>query len=305
MTRISDLGFQQILLTSFQRAQSGAEARQAQLASGKISDRYSGVGVRTEQLLNSESVFNRATAYETAASVAASRLQVQEAGLETVADSLARLRERFVTALSTGSAELIGLELATETQRVLSALNTETGGVYVFGGTDGSVPPVEARTIDDLIAAATIADLYTVGSRTRLPVEEGTTVDGGATADEISSGILARLKELGEAPGALGPFVGQLTQPQTDFLVQKVAEFDALSAALVEHQGANGVAQGQVATAVDRNVQRRNLAEIVASEIEDVDLAEVIARLDQDRLAIEAAAQALAQSRELSLLNFL
>ncbi|MDZ7627937.1 MAG: flagellin [Parvularculaceae bacterium] len=305
MTRISDLGFQQILLSSFQRAQSGAQARQAQLASGKISDRYSGVGVRTEQLLNSESVFNRATAYESAAGVAASRLQVQEAGLETVADSLARLRARFVTALSTGSAELIGPELATETQRILSALNTETGGVYVFGGTDGSVRPVDARTIDDLIAAADVNDLFVVGSRTRLPVEEGTTVDGGATADEISSGILARLKELGEAPATLGPFVGQLTQDQADFLVQKVAEFDALSAALVQHQGANGIAQGQVDAAVDRNVQRRNLAEIVASEIEDVDLAEVIARLDQDRLAIEAAAQALAQSRELSLLNFL
>jgi len=45
MTRISDLGFQQILLNSFQRAQAGAEARQIQLSTGKISDRYSGVGV--------------------------------------------------------------------------------------------------------------------------------------------------------------------------------------------------------------------------------------------------------------------
>lgn len=305
MTRISDLGFQQILLTSFQRAQSGAEARQVQLASGKVSDRYSGVGVRTEQLLNSEGVLTRATAYERAANVAASRLQVQEAGLETIADSLARLRDRFVTALSTGSAELIAPELATEAQRILSALNTETGGVYVFGGTDGAAPPVDARTIDDLVAAADVDDLFGTGARVRLPVEEGTTVDGGATAREIASGILASLKEIAEAPGTLGPFSGQLTAAQAAFLVDQVAAFDALSAALVEHQGTNGIAQAQVEAAEGRNVQRRNLAEIVASEIEDVDLAEVVARLNQDRLAIEAAAQALAQSRELSLLNFL
>jgi flagellar hook-associated protein 3 FlgL len=305
MTRISDLGFQQILLSSFQRAQDAAQSRQVQLASGKVSDRYSGVGVRTEQLLSAEGVFNRATAYESAAGVAASRLQVQEAGLDTIADSLARLRSRFVTALSTGSAELVFTELATEAQRILSALNTETGGVYVFGGTDGSAPPVNARTIDDIAAAADTDDLFRRAGRTRLPVEEGTTVDGGATADEIASDILARLKEIAEAPGTLGAFSGQLTSAQAAFLVGKVAEFDALSAALIVHQGANGVAQSQVEAAVDRNVQRRNLAEIVASEIEDVDLAEVIARLDQDRLAIEAAAQALAQSRELSLLNFL
>ncbi len=305
MTRISDLGFQQILLSSFQRAQDAAQSRQVQLASGKVSDRYSGVGVRTEQLLSSEGVFTRATAYESAAAVAASRLQIQEAGLETIADSLARLRDRFVTALSTGSAELIAPELATEAQRILSALNLETGGVYVFGGTDGAVPPVDARTIDDLVAAADVDALFVAAGRVRLPVEEGATVDGGATADEIAAGILAQLKEIAEAPGTLGPFTGQLTAAQAAFITDKVAEFDALSAALVEHQGVNGIAQAQVEAAEDRNVQRRNLAEIVASEIEDADLAEVVARLNQDRLAIEAAAQALAQSRELSLLNFL
>lgn len=305
MTRISDLGFQQILLSSFQRAQDAAQTRQVQLASGKVSDRYSGVGARTEQLLSAEGVFNRATAYEKAAGVAASRLQVQEAGLDTIADSLARLRSRFVTALSTGSAELVTTELATEAQRILSALNTETGGVYVFGGANGAVPPVNARTIDDIAAAADTDALFVLADRTRLPVEEGTTIDGGATADEIAGDILAQLKEIADAPATLGPFSGQLTDAQAAFLVDKVREFDVLSAALVIHQGANGVAQRQADAAVDRNVQRRNLAEIVASEIEDVDLAEVIARLDQDRLAIEAAAQALAQSRELSLLNFL
>lgn len=305
MTRISDLGFQQILLSNFQRAQNAAETRQIQLSSGKVSDRYSGVGVRTEQLLDSEGVLTRATAYETAATVAASRLQVQEAGLETIADSLARLRGRFVTALATGSAELITTELATEAQRILSALNTQTGGVYVFGGTDGAVPPVDARTIDDLVAAADVNDLFITADRVRLPVEEGTTVDGGATAQEIASGILASLKEIAEAPGTLGAFSGRLTAAQAAFVADQVAAFDALSAALIGHQGANGVAQSQADAAVGRNVQRRNLAEIVASEIEDVDLAEVVSRLNQDRLAIEAAAQALAQSRELSLLNFL
>ena len=305
MTRISDLGFQQILLSSFQRAQAGAETRQIQLASGKVSDRYSGVGVATAQLLSAEGVIERSTAYDRSATVASSRLETQEASLTTIADSVARLRERFVVALATGGAELIAPEIAAEAQRIIAALNTETGGVYVFGGVDGSVPPVTARSLSDIASASNTDSLFIDAARGQLAVEEGTTVDGGATAREIASGLFATLKDLANAPAALGAFTGQLTNAQSAYLSQKIAELDQISAGLYSELGLNGLAQGQTEDARVRNGQRRDLAEIVASEVEDVDLAEVVSRLNQDRLAIEAAAHALAQASELSLLNFL
>lgn len=305
MTRISDLGFQQILLNSFQRAQGSAQLRQIQLSTGKVSDRYSGVGVATGQLLSAEGVIERVSAYEKAAGVAASRLQTQEAALTTIADSVARLRERFVVAMSTGSAELIAPELASEAQRIIAALNTESGGVYVFGGVNGTVPPTTAQSIADIAAAPNTDALFVDAARQRLAVEEGTTVDGGATAREIASGLYRTLQEIANAPQALGAFSGQLTNAQSAFLTQEIADLDQISARLYEELGLNGLAQGQTEDARVRNVQRRDLAEIVASEIEDVDLAEVVARLNQDRIAIEAAAQALKQASELSLLNFL
>ncbi|MFZ5616900.1 MAG: flagellin [Pseudomonadota bacterium] len=305
MTRISDLGFQQILLASFQRAQSAAETRQIQLSTGKVSDRYSGVGVGTQRLLSYEGIIERATAYEKAAGAAASRLETQEAALTTIADSVAKLRERFVIALSTGGAELIAPEIVAEAQRIIAALNTETGGVYVFGGVDGTVPPTTAGSLADIAAAADTDTLFIDAARQRLAVEEGTSVDGGATAREVASSLYATLKELANAPAALGAFSGSLTNAQSAFLSQKIAELDQISAELYEELGLNGLAQGQTEDARIRNGQRRDLAEIVASEIEDADLAEVVARLNQDRLAIEAAAQALSQASELSLLNFL
>jgi flagellar hook-associated protein 3 FlgL len=305
MTRISDLGFQQILLNSFQRAQGSAQLRQIQLSTGKISDRYSGVGVATAGLLSAEGVIERVSAYERAAGVAASRLKTQEAALTTIADSVARLRERFVVAMSTGSAELIAPELTSEAQRIIAALNTEAGGVYVFGGVDGTVPPTTAQSIADIAAAPNTDALFVDAARQRLAVEEGTTVDGGATAREIAAGLYRTLQEIANAPLTLGVFSGQLTNAQAAFLTQKIADLDQISAGLYEDLGLNGLAQGQTEDARVRNAQRRDLAEIVASEIEDVDLAEVVARLNQDRIAIEAAAQALKQASELSLLNFL
>lgn len=304
MTRISDIGLQQMLLNGFQRAQGAAQERQIQLATGKVSGSYGGVS-RAAELLSAEGVLARAAAYEGAAKTALARLQMQEAGLTTVADAVALIRERMVQALATGSSELLIPEMETAAQRVISGLNAQIGGVHVFGGTDGSSPPLLAASLADFGAAANTDDLFIDAQRTRLPIEEGVTIDGGATAREIGSALAAELKDLANAQGALGPFSGELTAAQRDFLIDKIARLDQVAADLHQQLGLNGVAQGQAEDARARNVQRRDLAEIVASDIEDADLAEVVARLNQDRLAVEASARALFQARELSLLNYI
>jgi flagellar hook-associated protein 3 FlgL len=305
MTRISDLGLQQILLNGFQRAQSGAFERQVQLSTGKVSNLYSGVGSRTGELLSAEGVMARARAFESASNTALVRLQVQEAGLQTVADAVALIRERIVTTLATGSAELLLPEVETATQRVISGLNSQIGGVYVFGGVDGASRPLSATSLADFGAAAEVNALFSDAARTRLPIELGVEIDSGATAREAGAALAQEFKEFAEAEGALGPFSGELTTAQRDFLVAKIATLDQIAADLYRTLGLNGVAQGQAEAARTRAVQQRDLAEIVASEIEDVDLASVISRLKQDQLAVEASARALAQASELSLLNFI
>ncbi len=305
MTRISDLGFQQILLSSFQRAQAGAQERQIQLATGKISDRYSGIGVGTGQLLSSEGVVERATAYENAAALAASRLETQEAGLTTISQSVAALRQEFIVAIANGAGDQVISDVAVEAQRIISALNTQLGGVYVFGGVDGAAPPTSATSLSDIAAAGATDSLLSNAAHVRLPVEEETSVDGGANALEIASDLYQVLQEIANAPASLGAFTSTLTQAQTDFLSQKIGDLDAIASSLYDQLGFNGSAQSQTESARNRNADRRDLAEITASRLEDADLAEVVAKLNQDRLAIEAAAQALSQARELSLLNFL
>ncbi|MEL7491764.1 MAG: flagellin, partial [Pseudomonadota bacterium] len=138
-----------------------------------------------------------------------------------------------------------------------------------------------------------------------LAVEEGVSVDGGPLASEIGARLLAELGDLADAQATLGSFSGELSAAQRDLLVEKIATFDAIAAELTRELGLNGVAQGQASEAINRGAAARDLAEIVASEIEDADLAEVVARLNQDQLAIQASAQALSTATQLSLLNFL
>lgn len=305
MTRISDLGLQQLLLQNFQRAQNASETTQIQLSSGKKFQTYGGYGADALRLISSEGVFTRATAYENAGQIALTRFQIQETSLTTIADTVGGVSQDFVQALATGAPELLIPELETAAQRILTALNVQAGGVYLFGGVDGARPPVDAQTLGDLGAAASIDALFQEGTRASLAVEEGVNIDGGPVASEIARDLLIELQDLANAEATLGPFSGDLTTAQRNFIIAKNQRFNAIAAELNQQLGLNGVVQAQAADAVVRNVQRRDLAEIVAAEIEDIDIAETIARLNQDQLAIEASGRALAQASELSLLNFL
>lgn len=303
--RVSDLGLQQLLLQSFQRAQQSAQTHQIQLSTGKKHQTYGGYGADALRLVSAEGVLARASAFENASQIGLTRLQTQEASLSIIAETVGDTRAGFVRTLVTGAAELLLPELEAAAQRILSALNTQVGGVYLFGGDDGTVPPVAAQSLDDIANAGPIDALFTEGARTTLAVEEGVRIDGGPLASEIARDLLIDLQELANAESTLGAFQGELTAAQRDFIVEKSARFAAIAEDLNQILGLNAVAQGQAADAAERNRQRRDMAEVVAADIEDVDIAEALARLNQDQLAIEAAARSLAQASELSLLNFL
>ncbi len=301
MTRISDLGLQQTLLSGFQRAQDAAQTRQIQLSSGKVSENYGGIGPQTNRLLSAEGLIARTSAYEGAANAALSRLQVQEASVTSVGEAAADLRESLVAALANGTGDGVDLALETNAQRVLASLNAEFGGVFVFGGTDGTARPVAGSTLSDVAGAASTDDLFTEGERTTLAVEAGVSVDGGPLAAEIGSALVAELGALAN----LGDISGELTAAERDFLSMSVRSLEAISNDLIVELGVNGVAQSQAQAAIDRNSRLRDEAEVLAAQIEDADLAEVVARLNQDQLAIQASAEALSQATQLSLLNFL
>jgi len=303
--RVSDLGLQQILLQSFQQAQDAANARQIALSSGKKFQTYGGYGADALRLVSAEGVVARATSFERASDIALTRLQLQEANISIINDAVASLRDGFRRTLASGASERLPPEVAAEAQGILSALNAQFGGVYLFGGDDGTVPPIDARSLGDIGDVGAIDDLFTEGARVRLAVEEGVLIDGGPLASEIARDLLGQLQELANAPTTFGPFQGELTDAQRAFIVEKAERFVAIGDDLIETLGVNGVAQGQAADAVERNRQRRDLAEIVAAEIEDVDIAEAMARLNQDQLALEASARALAEASRLSLLNFI
>ena len=302
---VSELGMQTLLLQGFQRAQSSAETHQLQLSSGKEFQTYGEYGADALRLISAEGVFTRANAYQKASEIALSRHELMGASIETVAASVEDVRAGFARTLATGGAELLLPELETAAQRIISALNIELGGVHLFGGVDGSVPPVALSSLSDIGSAADLDAVFNEGARASLAVEEGVSIDGGPVASALARRLFGELQELANAETALGPFSGVLTDAQRAFIIDKNTAFSEIADDLYQTLGLSAVAQGQAADAVDRNIARRDLAEIVSAEIENTDIAEALSRLNQDQIALQASAQALARATELSLLNFI
>lgn len=67
----------------------------------------------------------------------------------------------------------------------------------------------------------------------------------------------------------------------------------------------NGLKQNEVADALVRHEDSGVVLKTLISDIEDVDMAEAITRLNQEQLAQQASARVLAQLNTLTLLDFL
>jgi flagellin-like hook-associated protein FlgL len=278
--------------------------RQIQLSTGKVGQYHSAVGSAISPLVTSEGVITRLNAYESAANQALARFQVQESALVSLEESASTLRAGIVRALANGAGDFLSLEAEGTAGRALSALNTSLGGVYVFGGSNGAEPPVNARSLADLVGV-NLANLFADAPAQRIAISDGRTVSGGPMAEDVGTGLLTSLQAFAEAEATLGPFDGQLTDAQRDFLREQLRALDGVIDRVITAQGLNGGLQTEASGAVAEHSRARDLAEILVSEIEDADIAEVISKLSQDQIAIEAAGRALAQVGQLSLLDFI
>lgn len=302
---ISELGLQQTLLQGFQSAQESAQVSQVRIATGDQFQRFSEFGADTLSLLSAESIVERSGAFVDASQIAQSRQELIGGSLSEVASSLEDIRAGITRALATGASELLSPEVATETQRIISSLNIEFGGVFLFGGVNGAERPVDITSLSDLNRDGDLNDIFNEGARTSFAIEEGVILDGGPIASEVATPIFEILQEFENAPETLGRFEGILTDEQSRFVTDLSQRLATVIDGVFGLIGENAIAQNAAAEAVARNQQRSDFAEIVAADIENADIAAAIARLNQDQLAIEASAQTLAQVSQLSLLNFI
>ena len=131
------------------RALDGQEGKlTGQATSGLVATGVTGLGEDTSRVLNLQPQLAQLGAFDANATLAGSRLQTAQAALTSIS-SIAQAIGTSLTQLGsvngsnqTSSISSIASAARNDLQTVVSTLNTTSGDVYVFGGTDETTPPV-------------------------------------------------------------------------------------------------------------------------------------------------------------------
>ncbi|MEL7028894.1 MAG: flagellin [Pseudomonadota bacterium] len=307
MTRVSDYASQQSILMEFMRAERSMHETQRQVATGKVSDDYQGIGSDLPVMLAAKSNAARADKYLEAGEQVRRKLDIQDLQLENFAAQATDLRQSVSEAVANNSGIVIMDQLDAIVRAAVAALNTEVNGNHLFGGSRTDVEPVNISNLADLQAAAAIPDIFENNAlKPTARIGDNETLEYGFLAEDVATDFFDAIKRIADFnAGPSGPFGVDLTQAQATFLTSEIQNLAAIVEQANETVARNGVHFQVVDQSIEQNTKLRDFMTLVVSDIEDVDLAEAVTRLNADQVMAEATARVLADMTRLSLLDFI
>ena len=228
-------------------------------------------------------------------------------GLQSLVNVAKDLREVVFGAMNANS----GLALRTTIDDLygttVSLLNTRDGNRYIFSGSRTDTAPVVSTTPAALEALGAGNELlaFTNNSlKSQAKVDDNLTVTYGVLASDIAEDLFEIMQDLMIYETANG-FDNPMTTAQQAFLVSKIADLNTAFDTLNVAQATNGSVMSTLEDVQRRHDEDRNFLRSLIGDIEDVDLAEAITRLNQEQLALEASFQVFSTLNRITLLDFL
>jgi len=290
---------------------------QAQMSTGRVSTKFEGYARDANALLATKTVVAQKESFLSANKELETRLEIQNLALGEIAQQAENLRQQIIS--STGLNDGTGFNFEAESffDVLVSVLNTQHQGSFVFGGTNNDVPPVNISTAAELVALPDAASAFDNNSiKLSQKVDDNRNIEYGVLADEVGEPIMNAMKRLFEfeagilPPGAgayapAGPMESPLTQNQQAFLVSELTNVLTAIDNARDYEAINGVNLSSLAALEQRQIQDRDFGQSLVSEIEDIDMAEAITNLQQDEIQLEATLNVTARLTNLSLIDFL
>jgi flagellar hook-associated protein 3 FlgL len=305
--RVSSWDYSNSLFNEYSRIQARSRQTTEQISSGKVGDQYSDIGDKASVLATAKISAASVDAFSKATSEVLTRLDMQDLHLRQLSDLTGRLRAAIGDALSTGHAPGFMDEIKGLFEETVGILNSKVDGKYIYGGSRTDQPPVNATTLAALVAAPATADVFDNSSLKQTQrLDENETMETGILADDIGTGLMQMFKDIATFDvGIDGPLGADLTAVQKTFLTAQYGAAPAVQDAVNIIAGMNGTRHEQATVVRERHESMAAYFAKFVGDIQDVDLAEALTRLNQDQAAAEAAGRMIAQLNSMSLLNFL
>lgn len=316
-SRVSTFGQSQLLLQQLLRQQEALAVTQRQVSTGKIASDFKGLADDANALASAKAVESRTEGYLSGNKQLDQRMQIYNSALGELGDLAETLRQDMIQAVGLNSGKGFIDKVTDAFQRATSLLQTKDRGQYIFAGSRTDAPPVNATTTADFLALPNSDAIFENNQhKAQARVDDARTVEYGVLADETAAPLMNALYRIlqfnsGTLPtGAAayapaGAFGDPLTGNQRDFLVAEFQNAIAGVDAVREQEAANGVRLASLEKVVVRQEEDKVFIEGFISEIENVDMAEALTRLQQNETAFEASLNVTARLSRISLLDFI
>lgn len=296
--RIGDFAQSERLTSQLLQTQTRSRIAQAQIGSGKVTDRFQDIAPDVERLIDVKLVLQQNQQFQENITFTDQKLVAMESAVSGLFDLATRAQVLAVQRTSdpSGTPGLVAPEFENLLEQATAFLNDDMDGHYLFGGSQTARKPVE---LDPAFTAFGSADsTYYQGDGLIL----STRVDIDV---EITTTMSADLEGFRELIGGLRGLINGDTLDDEVVLENSLGLVHESLTKIADYQAELGIRQAQL----DRVDQGHADAEIYLgnriSEIEDVDITEAITRLAEDQVLLEAAMATIARMNQLNLVDFL
>lgn len=298
LNRIGDFAQSERLTSQLLDTQTRSRIAQAQISSGKVSDRFQDIAPEVERLIDVKLLLQKNQQFQENITLTDTKLVTMESAVSGLFDLAAHAQVLAIQRTSDpgGTPGLVAPEFENLLDQAMTLLNDEMDGRYLFGGSQTARKPVE---LDPAFTAFGIADdTYYQGD----DLDLSTRVDIDV---EVKTTMSADLEGFRELIGGLRGLINGDTLDDDVVLENSLGLVHDSLSKIADYQAELGIRQAQL----DRIDQGHADAEVYLgnriSEIEDVDITEAITRLAEDQVLLEAAMATIARMNQLNLVDYL
>ena len=317
MTRISTYGQNQILITQMLRNQANLQESQVQVTTGKKAINFKGFANESSALLSAKTVQTQTSGFIDSNQQLKQRLELYNLSLGEIGNIADTLRVDMVKAVNLNSGLGLVDKIEAQLDRLISQLSTTYEGKFIFAGNSSETNPINISDTASLLALPASANAFQNSQlKPSLVVDENQTLEYGVLADDAAGGVLEAMYRIlqfenGTLPtgaGAFAPagsFSDPLTPNQRDFITSELTNAVAGIDAARQAEAKNGVNLQMIDRLIDRQDAELGFLGTFIHDIENIDAATAISKLNQDQTTLQASLQTIARLNQITLLQFI
>ncbi|MEX3074140.1 flagellar hook-associated protein FlgL [Vibrio alginolyticus] len=292
--RISNIQFTSIMQTAIQRNNADLNTVFTQIASGNKINKFSDDPLATVQLASLEQTIAMSGQYDRNIANVQGKYDQYETYISSAESILQEANDLALRAsngsLAPESLEGIAIEMESIKQEMLSLMNTQDQGSYLFSGTDVDSPAISTTPPYDLLGN---------DDHRETKVSENGFVQNNFTVNDVLGGsdIFVQMDKM----------IAELNNPTaafSDVMAESIDLIQDVHVNVNRSLGQIGAQYNSLTRAAGTNADIQLYAEGVQTDIIELDYAEASVRLNQGMLALEATQKSYSSIIGLSLFDY-